>query len=61
MPHHGNEQPGETYYYSPLTVNIFGITDMATEILHAYVYDEGEAAKGGNNVTSLLYKLDCNK
>ena len=56
LPHHGNEQPGETYYYSPLTVNIFGVTDMATEILHAYIYDESEAAKGGNNVTSLLYK-----
>ena len=37
-------------------MNIFGITDMATEILHAHVYDEGEAKKGGNNVTSLLYK-----
>ena len=52
----GSEQPGETYYYSPLNVFIFGICDHATEILSAYVYQEGEGKKGGNNVTSLLYK-----
>ena len=44
------------YYYSPLNVNIFGATNMANEILHAYIYDESEAAKSGNNITSLLYK-----
>ena len=30
--------------------------DHATEVLSAYVYDEGEGKKGGNNVCSLLYK-----
>jgi hypothetical protein len=54
LPHHGNEQPGETYYYSPLSIFVFGITNYANEMLNAYVYDEGEAKKGGNNVCSLL-------
>jgi hypothetical protein len=63
LPSHGNEQPGETYYFSPLTVNIFGVvdTDKADHTLTAYCYDEGVGKKGGNNVTSLLMKhLDDN-
>ena len=56
LPYFGNEQVGDTYYYSPLTIYIFGMTNYATEILNAYVYHEGEAAKGGNNVTSLVWK-----
>ena len=50
--HHGNKQPGETYYYSPLGVFIFDITNYANEKLNSYVYDDGEAKKGG----SLIYK-----
>ena len=56
LPHHGNEQPGETYYYSPLSIHVFGVCNYATELLNAYVYDESEGKKGGNNVASLLYK-----
>ena len=56
LPWFGNEQPGVTYYYSPLGVYVFGMANYATEHLHAYVYDEGEGAKGGNNVCSLVYK-----
>ena len=56
LPHFGNEQPGETYYYSPLGVYIFGIVNYADEKMNAYVYHEGEGAKGGNNVCSLVYK-----
>jgi hypothetical protein len=63
LPSYGNEQPGETYYFSPLTVNIFGVvdTDKADHTLTASCYDEGVGKKGGNNVTSLLMKhLDDN-
>ena len=52
----GGEQPGDTYYYSPLNVAIFGLVNYATEILYAYSYPEGVAKKGGNNVASLIYK-----
>ena len=56
LPHFGNEQPGETYYYSPLGVYVFGIVNYADEKMNAYVYHEGEGAKGGNNVCSLVWK-----
>ena len=56
LPWFGNEQPGQTYYYSPLGIYIFGMANYATEVLTAYVYDEGEGAKGGDNVASLIYK-----
>ena len=45
MPHFGGEQPGDTYYFSPLTVNVFGVCDYATELLNAYVYTEAEGKK----------------
>ena len=43
---HGNDQPGETYYYSLLGINVFGMYEYETEILNDYVYDEGEGKKG---------------
>ena len=55
LPHFGQEQTGETYYYSPLNISSFGCTDFSTDIVDASVYDEGEGKKGGNNVCSLLY------
>ena len=56
LPHFGSEQPGETYYYSPLNINCFGVTDLSTDVLDAFLYHEGEGKKGGNNVCSLLFK-----
>eukprot|EP00977_Amphora_coffeiformis_P029354 scaffold40233_cov191-Amphora_coffeaeformis.AAC.1 len=70
LPHTGMTQPGDTYYFSPLTVNCFGTADAGYELpkMRAYVYNEGEGAKGGNNIASLLYKdiqdrgwVDANK
>ena len=61
MPHFGGEQPGDTYYFSPLTVNVFGVCDYATELLNAYVYTEAEGEKGGNNVVSLVHKFLSSK
>jgi hypothetical protein len=54
----GEHQPGETYYFLPLTVNCFGLANIGLEKaqLTAYVYHEGEGKKGGNNVASLIYK-----
>eukprot|EP00977_Amphora_coffeiformis_P007840 scaffold1724_cov158-Amphora_coffeaeformis.AAC.6 len=58
LPHLGHSQPGETYYFSPLTVCCFGTADTATDKpqMRAYVYSEGDGKKGGNNVASLLFK-----
>jgi hypothetical protein len=58
IPSFGSEQPGEVYYFSPLTIFIFGIVDTneEQEKLTTYCYDEGVGRKGGNNVASLLIK-----
>lgn len=58
LPYLGMTQPGDTYYYSPLTVNCFGTADAGQlqPSMRAYNYHEGDAKKGANNVTSLLYK-----
>ena len=56
LPQFGDSQAGPTYYYSPVNVNIFGIVDASVKggALDAYVYHEGQGAKGGNNVASML-------
>ena len=54
LPNFGSEQPGETYYYSPLNVYCFGIVDTSVDHLHAMLYLEGEAKKGGDNVASMI-------
>ena len=58
IPSFGSEQPGEVYYFSPLTIFIFGIVDTndVSDKLTTYCYDEGVGRKGGNNVASLLMK-----
>ncbi|CAB9505274.1 unknown protein [Seminavis robusta] len=55
VPSFSFEQPGETYYYSPLAAYCFGVVDCATDHLSAYTYTEDIAKKGGNNVASLLW------
>ena len=52
MPHLGAQQPGETYYFSALIVNLFGIINMGGKRTHlmTYTYHEGEGSKGGNFV-----------
>lgn len=58
VPNFAGEQPGETYYYSPLNAYVFGIVNSATRPakLTASIYFEGEAKKGANNVASMLLK-----
>jgi hypothetical protein len=54
-PFFGRDQPGDTFYFAPKTVNLLGIVDTTTEkdLLHAYTYEEDEGHKGGNNVPAL--------
>ena len=56
LPSFCSQQPGDTFYLSPLTVNCFGAVDCSNEKdqLYAYVYHEGEGKCGGNNVASLV-------
>ena len=58
LPAFFSQQPGDTYYLSPLSVNCFGVVDCSNPKahLHAHVYHEGEGKCGGNNVASLLLK-----
>ena len=64
MPAFNKSQPGETYYYSPLSVSNFGFVDVAhindegkpEEHCHAHVYHSGEGKKGADNVASLILK-----
>ena len=44
MPHFGSEQPGDTYYYSPLGIYLFGIVSTHTEkdSLLCQYFKEGE-------------------
>ena len=54
LPHLGGEQPGGTYYYSPIWLYCLGIVNVAEEMLYAYVYQECSAKKGANNVASCI-------
>jgi hypothetical protein len=65
LPSYKDEQPGITYYYSPLSIYNLGIVDHAhryndgrgvSEHLHCHVYHEGVGKKGANNVASLIMK-----
>jgi hypothetical protein len=60
IPNFAMEQPGETYYYSPLNVSVFGVVNCCVDPhkLSALIYTEDQGKKGGNNVVSLLmYEL----
>ena len=64
LPIFNKEQPGATYYYSPLSIYNLGIVDHAhdygggdiKEHLHCHVYHEGVGKKGANKVSSLIIK-----
>jgi hypothetical protein len=56
LPYFGASQPGDTYHFSALKINVFGIVDCSLfgGKLSAHVYHEGVGKKGGNNIASLL-------
>ena len=64
MPVYNSQQPGCTYYYSPLSVYNLGMVDHAyecddgtiSEHMFVHVYHEGVGKKGANNVASLILK-----
>jgi len=49
------DQVGDFYYMSPLIQYIFGIHDAASNIMNTYIWGEGDAARGANNIVSCLY------
>ena len=57
LPQLGANQPGKSYYLSPLSIYIFGIVDAGIKggVLDAYVYPEHQGGKEGDNVASMLY------
>ena len=64
LPHFGEKQPGESYYYVPLNVSNFGMANVAAcnsrgevcDHLYSHVYKEGTARRGGNEVALLVMK-----
>ncbi len=64
LPSFRKEQPGCTYYFSPLSVYNLGVVNHAhvyddgciSEHLHVHVYHEGIGKKGATNVASLIIK-----
>lgn len=68
LPVFNHEQPGCSYYYSPLSVYNLGMVDQAyagpngddygnpRDHMHLHVYHEGVGKKGANNVASLIMK-----
>ena len=60
LPNFEGEQPGDTYYLSPLTVLLFGVVNNATEDgmdrMNAYTWQEFEGDRGANNIASCLLK-----
>jgi hypothetical protein len=59
LPWFGTSQPGDTYYYTPLTIFNLGVVDVSHpdgEHLYCHIYKEGDGKKGGDNVASLLVK-----
>jgi hypothetical protein len=59
LPWFGTSQPGDTYYYTPLTIFNLGVVDVFHpdgEHLYCHLYKKGDGKKGGDNVASLLMK-----
>ena len=68
LPVYNSEQPGCSYYYSPLGVYNLGMVDQAyagpndnendnpRDHMHLHIYHEGVGKKGANNVCSLIWR-----
>jgi hypothetical protein len=64
LPMYNKEQPGCTYYFSPMSVYNLGVVNhthvyndgRVSEHLHCHVYTEGIGKKGANNVALLIMK-----
>ncbi|KAG7361881.1 hypothetical protein IV203_025547 [Nitzschia inconspicua] len=64
LPHFGAVQPGETYFLTPAKLEGFGVADVShvgddgkeADHLYFHCYQEGDGAKGGTNVASMIMK-----
>jgi len=60
LPNFEAEQPGDTFYLSPLTVLLFGVVDNAVSAadrkdrMNAYIWREDQGDRGANNIASCL-------
>ena len=54
FPHFGEEKPGNTYYFSPLNLLMFGIVNHSPENDQMYRCLHHEGKKGSNNAGSLI-------
>lgn len=55
LPHYGASQPNHDYYASNITLHNMNIVDCATGHCHIFYYDERQAGKDGNCVSSLRW------
>jgi hypothetical protein len=57
LPNFASEQPGDTYYLSPLNCFCFGMVDCSAvpTRIAGLMYTEDIGRKGGNNVASLIW------
>ena len=59
LPNFEAEQPGDTYYMTPLNVFVFGVVDNSTEKkskMNTYLWSEADGRRGANNIASCLLK-----
>ena len=56
LPHYGEEQPGDTYYFTPLSMHVFGLVNHSPhqDHLYGFLYHEGQGKKGADNVSSII-------
>ncbi len=65
LPVFNKEQPGCTYYFSPMKVSNLGVVNHAHKYpdgsvsahMHCHVYTDAVGKKGANNVASLIMKI----
>lgn len=55
VPWLGSEQVGISYYFSAMTQMVSGFADNATEEINCYVWQEGVAGRGANEIVSCFY------
>jgi hypothetical protein len=60
LPNFEGDQPGDTYYMSPLTVYLFGVVDNSPQNggdqMNAFIWQEFEGDRGANNIASCLLR-----
>ena len=55
VPSLSGDQCGDFYYMSPLTQYIYGVCNNAKRFMNVYIWGEGTANRGADNIVSCLY------